>query len=113
MSNRQQTVKPSPESILQFIANSGRVTSKDVMRHFHILDTEGTPTTRKLIKEALEQCPELGLPIGADRNGYFLLHTPDEFFAYMTNLDNRISGLQKRQDSCRRAWDARKEVDAG
>lgn len=101
------------EQVIRFIASrSGEpVTSHAVMHHFGLPDGEGTPKTRALIKRAMREAAiGLGMPIGADRRGYFLLHTPQEFFDYMTNLDNRVDGIRERQHICRKAWDERKRL---
>ena len=101
------------EQIVRFIAsnNGAPVTSYAIMRNFGLHDTEGTPRTRALIKTAMREAGiTLGIPIGADHRGYFLLSTPEEFFNYMTNLDNRMDGIRERQDICRKAWDQRKRL---
>ena len=103
------------EQVVRFIAskNGAPVTSAAVQHRFALPDGEGTPKTRALIKQAMrEEAITLGMPIGADHRGYFLLSTPEDFFNYMTNLDNRIIGILERQDICRKAWDVRQRGEA-
>lgn len=104
------------EEVIQFIVEhcGVPVTSRQIRERFAISDTPGYPKTRARIKLAMrEEAITMGIAIGSDHRGYFVLATPDDFFNYMTNLDNRMDGIRERQHLCRKAWDQSKRLQGG
>ncbi|WP_024861847.1 hypothetical protein [Ruminococcus flavefaciens] len=51
--------------------------------------------TRDLLLQAAET---YGLPLAASNRGYYLISNDTEYEEYMTSLDKRIEGINKRKD---------------
>jgi len=100
-------------AILEYIhAQKGnRVTSSDIRDRFNIKETTtGNFKTRKLIKMAMREFASIiGVPIGADQHGYFLIQTEAEVLSYVHNLNGRIGGIQERITLVMKAWKRSKE----
>ena len=94
------------ENIILYIVNSGgTVTSKEIASRFRINDCEGNFTTRMKIKEAMRLVAvKMGIPIGADNRGYYFIETKEELDKYVSNLEQRIQGIQERIDIVKEAW---------
>lgn len=100
-------------AILEYIhAQKGnRVTSDEIRDRFNIKETTtGNFKTRKLIKSALREFgTTIGVPIGAERAGYFLIKSEQEVLEYVQNLNGRIGGIQERINLVLKAWEKSKE----
>ena len=99
--------------ILEYIHAQGgkRVTSGEIRDRFNIKETtSGNFKTRKLIKSALREFGTvIGVPIGAERAGYFLIKTEQEVLDYVNNLNGRIGGIQERITLIMKAWEKSKD----
>ena len=100
-------------AILEYIhAQDGkRVTSDEIRDRFNIKEsTTGNWKTRNLIKSALREFgTTIGVPIGAERAGYFLIKSEQEVLEYVHNLNGRIGGIQERINLVLKAWERSKE----
>jgi hypothetical protein len=100
-------------AILEYIhaQNGKRVTSDEIRDRFNIKETTtGNFKTRKLIKSALREFgTTIGVPIGAERAGYFLIKTEQEVLEYVNNLNGRIGGIQERITLVMKAWKRSKD----
>jgi hypothetical protein len=93
--------------VIAFIVEADRrVTSDEVRDKFHVRETtSGNYNTRKLIKDAMEYVGDFcAIPIGADRHGYFVIKSKEEYDAYVDNLTQRVAGIQKRIQLVKAAW---------
>ena len=93
--------------ILTMIAGRRRTTSKDLAYYLGIDDSEAQPVTRGLIKQTMRTLCLAGHPIGADRDGYFLIETQKELDDYVESLRGRIRGIEERIRLVQAAWAAR------
>jgi hypothetical protein len=66
--------------------------------------------TRDLIRDAIVNH---GIPMGsAPQDGYFLIDTEEELNEAVTNLHQRIEGLQNRINGLRHGWQRRQQSRA-
>lgn len=78
-----------------------RVSSAVLSRILQIHDTPGCPNTRELIGETVRR---LGIPIGADARGYFLLGDEQDLETYRADLRGRAAAILAREKAVTEAW---------
>jgi len=81
------------ELLKTHVGRSKAITSGDIARRFGIPDNDTTRQTRHLIKEAMIKH---GIPIGALREGYFVVESPQELAECVLDLQNRIDRTEER-----------------
>jgi len=81
------------------------ISSKDLAYIFDIDDAEANPITREAVKDAMRlYAVDLGITVGANGNGYFLIKTMDELQSYLKTLEGRIQGIRERKSLVKAAW---------
>lgn len=93
--------------VINFIVEAGRrVTSDEIRQAFGVRETTtGNIATRRLVKNSMEDAAiPMGVPIGADTQGYYVITSHEGLEDYLDNLRGRIAGTQKRIDLVKAAW---------
>lgn len=70
------------------------ITANEIASLCCISKSEGNPYIRKKILEVID---EYNIPIGANKNGYYLISNFDEYTEYIDHLNNRIKEILKRE----------------
>ncbi len=71
-----------------------KITSAQIADYLGIDEDDTHAQTRALILSVAE---EYNIPLAADTRGYYIITTDKEYQDYMTNLDSRIQGINKRK----------------
>ena len=91
------TIETAVRVLLSHTGADSPVTSRELSEELGGMDTlDSTPNTRELIRYlvAVE-----GYPIAAGSTGYYMLSDEDELLEYLSSLQNRIQGIQQRQQN--------------
>ena len=70
------------------------ITAKSIAFICNLPDSNGNPNVRAIIRFIIE---EYSLPIAASPKGFFLISNDEEYAKYMNNLNDRITGIEKRK----------------
>jgi hypothetical protein len=77
------------------VGRENAVTSSDIASFLGIDESNGNPVTRGLIRDITVKT---GVPIASCGEGYFVVADRPELRDYIANLNDRIAGIQRRQD---------------
>ena len=85
----------------EHVGHRNPITSANLSRSLAVGDDQkGTRETRALIVEVIRR----GLPVAASEEGYFVLDNDQELESYITDLQDRIAGIQQRGQLVNRAF---------
>lgn len=87
--------------IEKHVGERNAISSKEIASIIGINDPNGTPITRKMIREIIS---DLGLPIGACSKGYFLISDDMELVRYYSALQDRAIEILNRAQSVRKSY---------
>jgi hypothetical protein len=98
--------------LAQHVGHRNPIKSSTLAEMLEIGDEHrGTRATRAVILEVVRR----GLPVAASEEGYFTLENEMELNSYITDLNDRITGIQQRGNLVNRAFQSWKgrQVAAG
>lgn len=84
------------EILAEHRGRDNAVSSQEIADKTGLDTSDSTPRTRGVIRKLQRQ---YDWPVAATNQGYFLISQKGEARTYLDNLDNRIRGIEKRQDA--------------
>lgn len=91
-------IKKIAEILSSHRGKGNEITSARIAEMIGIREDDTHAGTRDLIKQAAEA---FHLPLSSNGKGYFIIKSEEELEAYMSNLDARIKGIEKRKKMIR------------
>lgn len=83
------------EIMEEHIGKRNVITSAEIADILGIDEDDTHASTRDLLLQAAEA---YNLPLAANNRGYYLIDNETEFEEYMTSLDSRIEGINRRKN---------------